>query len=223
MELKDLMQEIEAHRFSAEVNLAAGSKAFGRALQNHETFRALINLGKEPGASEVIAKRVVDLSGRNVDPQYENQFDAALSAYLTVLRDTAKPEVLAEAASAAATARNCWWTTGLSRELLVRALATGDVSQSAANNFANAITPQEAPLGLKPVNWRDVVSGTPASAQRGFASHLKNANIYIGIEQAKGTMDKTIAGLRTLNRRTVERHPGPRHRLRPGGRRVANA
>ncbi len=123
MELREVMQKIEDHRFSAEVNLGAGSKAFRRSLQSHEMFRALVELVKEPGGgSEAIAKRVADLSARPIDPQYENAFDAALSAYLTALGETAKPDLIVEAASAAAGACNCWWTNAISTDLLAHAL-----------------------------------------------------------------------------------------------------
>src|SRR6266404_4487639 len=157
-ELRDVMQKIEDHRFSAEVNLAAGSKAFRRNLQNHEMFRALVELMKEPGATEAIAKRVADLSARPTDLQYENSFDAALSAYLTALGETATPDLIAEAASAAARACNCWWTTAISRDLLVHALATGVVGQPRVAQSPLAPTPPVMREGLgtqdlKVVNW----------------------------------------------------------------------
>ena len=46
--LADVMRAIEQYRFSGEVNLAAGTKAFRRGLRNHELFRKLAELAKEP-------------------------------------------------------------------------------------------------------------------------------------------------------------------------------
>ncbi len=127
MTLTELTRAIEQHRFSAEVNLAAGTKAFRRGLRHHELFRELADLANEPQVRSEIAERVAMLSHAEIDATYENPFDAALSAYLTVLGDTAEPEVVIEAASAATSAPNCWWTVGISRELLMRAVATGHV------------------------------------------------------------------------------------------------
>jgi hypothetical protein len=138
MELRELMATIEDHRFSAEVNLAAGPKAFNRGLQNHPMFQALlVAMANHLGASEMIAERVKEISRQEVDTRYENMFDVALSAYLMALRDTnTRPETLADAALAALGATNCWWTPELSRELLVRVLPTGAVSQAVAKQLS---------------------------------------------------------------------------------------
>ena len=98
---------------------------------------------RRPVARLLIVKRIAALSSAEIDKRYENGFDAALSAYLTVLGDTGEPEVITEAASAAASAPNCWWTVGISRELLMRAIATGDVRSApvmyvGASALANA-------------------------------------------------------------------------------------
>lgn len=125
MALADIMRGIEQYHFSSEINLAAGTKAFRRGLRAHELVRRLADLAKDTEARLIVAKRVEELSQAEIDTRYENRFDAALSAYLTVLDDTAQPETVARAASAAAKAPNCWWTVGLSRELLIHAVATG--------------------------------------------------------------------------------------------------
>ena len=125
MALADIMQGIEQYRFSSELNLAAGTKAFRRGVREHELVRRLADLAKDTETRLTVAKRVEELSQVEIDGRYENRFDAALSAYLTVLGDTAQPETVAKAASAAAKAPNCWWTVGLSRELLMHAVATG--------------------------------------------------------------------------------------------------
>ena len=130
MALADVMQAIEQHRFAAEVNLAAGTKAFRRGLRSHALFRKLDEFAREPQARREIVERIASLSRAEIDTRYENGFDAALSAYLTALGDTAEPELIAEAASAAASAPNCWWTVAISRELMMRAVATGHLQSA---------------------------------------------------------------------------------------------
>jgi hypothetical protein len=116
-------------------NLAAGTKAFRRGLREHGLVIGLTDLAKEAETRVTVAKRVEELSLAEIDSRYENRFDAALSAYLLVLSDTATPEIVAKAASAAAKAPNCWWTVGLSRELLMRAVATGFAEAPSARNM----------------------------------------------------------------------------------------
>jgi hypothetical protein len=123
--LSDIMQGIEQYRFSSELNLAAGAKAFRRALRGHELFRELAERAKEFDARVAVAERVEKLAGTEIDSRYENRYDAALSAYLLVLADTAQPELIVKTAVAAARAPNIWWTAGILRELITHALATG--------------------------------------------------------------------------------------------------
>ncbi len=105
--------------------MPAGTRAFRRGLRNHSLFLRLAEEAKDPAARAAVAKRIEDLAATPIDTRYENRYDAALSAYLTVLADTAEPETVAKAASAAARAVNTWWTAGISRELIARAVATG--------------------------------------------------------------------------------------------------
>src|ERR1700693_3830765 len=125
MPLADVMQEIERHSFSSEVNLAAGTKAFRRGLRMHALFRTLVDLARDAKTRSAVAKRVEEIAANEIDDRYENRFDAALSAYLTVLGDTAQPGTVAKAAMAATRAQNCWWTVGISRELIINAVSTG--------------------------------------------------------------------------------------------------
>ena len=80
---------------------------------------------KEADARVAVAQRVEKLAGTEIDSRYENRYDAALSAYLMVLADTAQPELIAKTAAAAARAPNIRWTAGISRELITDAVATG--------------------------------------------------------------------------------------------------
>jgi hypothetical protein len=125
MPLTDIMQEIESDRFSSELNLASGTRAFRRGLRGHEFFHRLAELARDTAVRAIVVRRVEDLAASTVDDRYENRYDAALSAYLTVLGDTAEPESVARAAEAAARARNIWWTVGISRDLISHAVATG--------------------------------------------------------------------------------------------------
>lgn len=125
MPLAEIMQGIEQYRFSSELNLAAGTKAFRRGLREHDLFRRLAELATDAQARAAVAKRVEELSGTEIDASYENRFDAALSAYLTVLGDVAEPEVLGKAAEAVTKTPNTWWAVGISHELLMRAIARG--------------------------------------------------------------------------------------------------
>jgi hypothetical protein len=151
MALTDVMHAIEQHRFSAEVNFAAGTKAFRLGLRNHQLVRELAELAKQPQARDEIVKRITTLASAEIDKRYENSFDAALSAYLTVLGDTAEPEVIAEAASRAASAQNCWWTVGVARELLMRAIATGDVTSA-------PVVYVDASVLMPGVRWKETLA-----------------------------------------------------------------
>jgi hypothetical protein len=118
MNLKGVMQAIEGHQFAAEVNLASGSFAFYRSLKNHRLFLELAGLVKESGAREAIAARLVELSSKQIELQYENPFDAAMTAYLTVLDEADNLETLAGAAEAVSKAPNCWWAAEASTRLM---------------------------------------------------------------------------------------------------------
>jgi hypothetical protein len=146
MPLAEIMQGIETDRFASEINLAAGTRAFHRCLRGHELFRQLTELVRDAAARRTVARRVEDLAVRAIDDRYENRFDAALSAYLIVLGDTAEPDVVLRAAEAAATARNTWWTVGVSRDLIAHAVATGATqAPAAAWHFVPAALAQGLP------------------------------------------------------------------------------
>ena len=125
-ELQEVFSKIEGHKFAAELNLASGSKSFTKGLRDHELFGELVHLAKEPARANEIAKHVLQLSAQSIDPQYENPFDAALSAYLTAIGGFVEPETLTRAAAAAFSAKNCWWASNIASGLLTNALASGD-------------------------------------------------------------------------------------------------
>jgi hypothetical protein len=154
MPLTEIMQEIEADRFSSELNLASGTRAFRRGLRGHELFRRLAELARDAAARATVVRRVEDLAASAIDDRYENRYDAALSAYLTVLGDTAEPEAVVRVAEAAARARNIWWTVGISRDLIAHAVATGAAQTPAAAAW------HYVPAALvQRVRWRDTDRG----------------------------------------------------------------
>lgn len=110
--------DIEQPTFAAEVNLSAGVRDFRRRLREHQLVRELSRLAIFPDVQMTIVKRIEELSQVVVDPHYENPFDAALSAYLTVLRKKADPKIIVKAATAASKAHNCLRAKHLSHDLL---------------------------------------------------------------------------------------------------------
>jgi hypothetical protein len=125
MTLAETMAAIERDEFAAEMNLAAGTKAFRRAVREHELFDRLSELAKE-NPSEVL-ERIETISRSAVDERYENPFDTALSAYLMVLRDVAGPEIASKIVQAVLRTPKTWWASGLARELLLQTVAMGAI------------------------------------------------------------------------------------------------
>jgi len=125
MTLPETMAAIEQDEFAAEMNLAAGTNAFRRAIREHELFNRLSELARE-NPSEV-AERIETISRGEVDERYENPFDTALSAYLMVLWDVAPPEITSRIAQAVLRTPRTWWASGLARELLLQTVAMGAI------------------------------------------------------------------------------------------------
>lgn len=164
MPLTDIMENIEQHRFSSELNLAGGTKAFRRCLRGHELFQSLLKLARDPEARLAVVRRVEELAQSEINPRYENRFDAAMSAYLTVLDDTAEPETIARAGAAAANAPNIWWTVGVSREVIAHAVATGWAHAPAA-----AVAWHFVPAAIVPgTEWRQALR---SDLQKWWAGH----------------------------------------------------
>jgi hypothetical protein len=127
MTLAETMSAIEQDEFAAEMNLAAGTKAFRRAIREHELFHRLSELAIENPSA--VAGRVEAISGIEVDERYENRFDTALSAYLMVLSDVAGPELVSQASQAILRTPRLSWASGTARELLLQTVA--DITYSA--------------------------------------------------------------------------------------------
>jgi hypothetical protein len=125
MTLEETMQAIEQDEFSAEMSLAAGTKAFRRAVRAHELFRRLSDLAKETPLD--VSARIDAIAKLEVDERYENPFDAALSAYVMALSDIADPKIVQEAAQAVLKTPKCWWASGIARKLVLETIAVGTV------------------------------------------------------------------------------------------------
>jgi len=125
MTLGQAMQEIEHDEFAAQMNLAAGTRAFRHAIREHKLFQLLVELAKENPSP--VAQRIEAISQIDVDERYENRFDTALSAYLMILSDVAEPETTLKASQLALRAPRIWWASGIARELLLRTVAVGGV------------------------------------------------------------------------------------------------
>src|SRR5437879_5484832 len=105
MTLPETMRLIEHDEFAADMNLAAGTKAFRRRIHEHSLFQRLTELAKENPAE--VAARVESISHLAIDQGYENPFDAALSAYLMALSHVAEPEMISKAAAEALRTPKC--------------------------------------------------------------------------------------------------------------------
>lgn len=190
MQLADVMREIEQYRFASELNLASGTKAFRRGLRAHELFRSLVDLSKEQAGKAAVARRVEELAETQVDLQYENRYDTALSTYLMALGDTAEPEVIAKAAMAATRARNTWWTVGISHDLVSHAVATG-VAQAPAPTHVIA-----AHL-LKRVDWHRAMRNWLFHSETAASS--LNSDVVYSILQAYRAAELTAQAAKPSN------------------------
>jgi hypothetical protein len=130
MTLAETMDAIERDEFAAEMNLAAGTKAFRRAMKEHSLFRYFCGLAKD--SLTEVAARIETISHLDVDERYENRLDTALSAYMMALANFAEPEVVSKAASAVLRTPRCWWASGISREMLLQTVAFGVVGTGQA-------------------------------------------------------------------------------------------
>jgi hypothetical protein len=127
MTLAETMEAIERDEFAAELSLAAGAKAFRRAVTEHDLFRQLLPLAKE--TPEELAARIETISRLDIDERYENPFDVALSAYILALSDVPeKRKLVYEAVQAVLRTRKLWWADAFARELLLQTVAAGDIT-----------------------------------------------------------------------------------------------
>ncbi len=108
MNLDEVLRIIESHDFAVELNVSSDWGTFQRILREHSAVRRLDELLVLPANQNRVLHRVRELSQREADPRYENQWDVALSVYLSALERHG--EVLGRmAASAGRRVSQSWW------------------------------------------------------------------------------------------------------------------
>lgn len=114
----DVINELEGPEFSAEMNLAAGRKAFIRHLQGHPLFNGLLEAVRTEKGADTVIRRISELVAKEIDVSYEHPADVAFCAYLTALAIAGRPEVTSAAAKVLQGARNCSWAIDIAKQYL---------------------------------------------------------------------------------------------------------
>ncbi|MBA3921134.1 MAG: hypothetical protein H0X31_05265 [Nostocaceae cyanobacterium] len=114
---KEQCKKIESYEFAAIVNVASSFPIFLRTAYNEQVTKELIKQLEDPENLWLVLKRSVELSQREIDLQYENPWDTALTVYLWVLSLT-KLEAAQTAAAFVRQAKNGWWSTKFANALL---------------------------------------------------------------------------------------------------------
>jgi len=118
--MDELFEAIEGHRFSAVVNVASDLSHFLQAIASTPEFRKLLASLSAPDARAGVLERLLQVAAREIDPAYENPWDAALTAYLYLIWRTDKRQALI-AANRVLSCANCWWSQKLAQELVASA------------------------------------------------------------------------------------------------------
>ena len=173
MSLQDVMLKVEDHQFAAEMNLASGSVTFYNSLRNHWVFRELAEQMKGPNVPEAVLRRLIELSNRSVQPQFENPFDVALTTYLTML-DLYNPELVRRGAEVVSQAPNCWWATEMALRLLAR-IDLGQMTTIASEPAMNATSLGRTPRVIAtqtgiPASYHGAAPGVAAVTRGGRRS-----------------------------------------------------
>lgn len=174
MNLQDVIQSVEGHQFAAEVNLASGSDGFYRALRHHDLFRELADHMKEPAVPEMILRRLLELSRRPIQLQYENPFDAAMTTYLTAL-EAERPTLAGVAAEAVSRAPNCWWAMEASARLLARVTSAKlclPLNVASLGKMEQLLASHAVGIGASGAMKPPVEPPLPRNHQRGFDAGL---------------------------------------------------
>jgi hypothetical protein len=116
--IKELMLKIESDEFAAILNVASSFPVFLRVTDNEQVTKELIKqLLEYPENIWLVLKRSVELSQKEIELEYENPWDTALTVYLWVLSLT-KLEAAQTAAAFVRQAKNGWWSTKFADSLL---------------------------------------------------------------------------------------------------------
>lgn len=119
MDLEELIEIIESHRFAVELNVANDWRTFQRTLRGHPVVQRLDTLLSSVENREAVLRRIQSLSQRETDPRYENLWDMALSVYIDVLAGH-DPTLGQLAAVPASRAGHCWWTPRVADRVLAQ-------------------------------------------------------------------------------------------------------
>jgi len=141
---------IESETFCYRANLASGGEQFIQVIGSDPRVRELATTArKQRDQAARITQRVLQITCRAVDYRYENPYDAALCAYLFVLR-AVHPDLARLAATAVRRAENCWWSAFFARTLLmetpVDAAVVNEKTKIEGTRFSTR-TPDQVVLG----------------------------------------------------------------------------
>jgi len=115
-----IFTRIESPSFAAELNLASSMSLADRVLEVSEATRALREMyAHEDSFFEDVLERIEQLAQVDIDPRYENPYDAALCAYLWTM-DKLNPELGLVAAELVAHSRQTWWARQFATRILAR-------------------------------------------------------------------------------------------------------
>jgi len=114
MNFEKAIREIEAPELSARLNVASDFRTFLRAAQQEEALRILLEgLNSKENLAKVIL-RVVELSQKETDPNYENPWDTALAVFLWAVNQK-YPDLATALAKIVMRAPECWWVWKMAR------------------------------------------------------------------------------------------------------------
>jgi hypothetical protein len=213
MTLNEIFDNIEGHRFAAEVNTVSGSGTFYRALSGHPLVRQVVDRLSDAGVRGSIASRLLEVTQRESDLCYENPFDAAIAAYLTVLKNFEGPEELQQAVEAVLRVPNCWWARDLA--LRFRTEVSNQRMRSGLVSSGRTSLTTHAP-GVEALSALENVAGSLNPDQLGFRRPTSNV-----VASATGSPAATVS---SANRTTkfIYRHRGTRRGKRiVAGKRIA--
>lgn len=109
MEIRQAIRAIENPNFPTQFSLVSGIQLLLKLFSEDEAVKTLTQeLAANDRVGELILRRIVVLSRKNFDLNYENPWDTALAAYIHIL-DKAKHPAAREADTIIGTIPNCFW------------------------------------------------------------------------------------------------------------------
>ena len=118
MNIDELINIIESHKFAAEINIASNFNMLLDILQKHEIVNQLDRIISLQENCNRVIYRIEELSEKEIDIRYENPWDTALAVYLWVLNSKFR-HIAKDLASLTLTIQQCWWANKISRYILL--------------------------------------------------------------------------------------------------------